>query len=148
MPVGVEDGRIPDGALTASSYHSENYHPSRARLNLLSTKHCWAAKKNDANQWLQVCFHLFSPFASHCNRSVVSSRSLFLEGPDNYQIHGSCQIWKAVSVYIRDRGCNRAFSHDVTVAILVFQNNETAAMLVYQDNPEGVELVSYVKAFF
>lgn len=68
MPVGVEDGRIPDGALTASSYYSENYHPSRARLNLLSSKNSWAPKNNDANQWLQVCFYLFSPFAFHCNR--------------------------------------------------------------------------------
>ena len=33
---------------------------------------------------------------------------------------------------------NRAFSHDVTAAILVFHNNETAAMLVYQENPLGV----------
>ena len=42
----------------------------------------------------------------------------------------------------------RAFSHDVTVAILVFQNNETAAMLVYQTSPMGVELFSYVNTFF
>ena len=46
------------------------------------------------------------------------------------------------------RNGNRAFSHDVTAAILVFQNNRTAAMLVYQDNPVGVELFSYVKTFF
>jgi len=38
-------------------------------------------------------------------------------------------------VYGRNtQGSNRAFSHDVTAAILVFQNNETAAMLVYQTN--------------
>jgi len=43
---------------------------------------------------------------------------------------------------------NRAFSHDVTVAILVFQNNETAAMLVYQVDPVGVELFSSANAFF
>ena len=42
----------------------------------------------------------------------------------------------------------RAFSHDVTAAILVFQNNKTAAMLVYRTNPEGVELFSYVNASF
>ena len=30
------------------------------------------------------------------------------------------------------KNLNRAFSHDVTSAILVFQNNETAAVLVYQ----------------
>jgi len=43
---------------------------------------------------------------------------------------------------------NRAFSHDVTAAILVFQNNEAAAMLAYQENPLGVELFSHVNAFF
>ena len=42
----------------------------------------------------------------------------------------------------------RAFSHDVTVAILVFQNNDMAAMLVFQTNPMGVELFSYVNNFF
>ena len=35
------------------------------------------------------------------------------------------------------------FSHDVTAAILMSQNNETAAMLVSQINPLGVELFSY-----
>ena len=51
------------------------------------------------------------------------------------------------------KGCpistpNRVFSHDVTAAILVSQNNETAAMLVSQTNPVGVELFSYVNALF
>ena len=40
------------------------------------------------------------------------------------------------------------FSHDVTAAILVSQNNETAAMLVSQTNPLGVELFSYANTFF
>ena len=43
---------------------------------------------------------------------------------------------------------NRVFSHDITAAILVSQNNETAAMLVSQTSPLGVELVSYANAFF
>ena len=42
----------------------------------------------------------------------------------------------------------RAFSHDITAAILVFQNNETAAILVYQDKPVEVEFFSYANAFF
>ena len=33
-------------------------------------------------------------------------------------------------------------------AILVFKNNKTAAMLVFQTNPVGIELFSYVNAFF
>ena len=41
----------------------------------------------------------------------------------------------------------RVFSHDVTAAILVSQNNKTAAMLVSQTNPVGVELFSYANAF-
>ena len=40
------------------------------------------------------------------------------------------------------------FSHDVTAAILVSQNNEMAAMLVSQTSPVGVELLSYANAFF
>ena len=40
------------------------------------------------------------------------------------------------------------FSHDVTAAILVFQNNKRAAVLVLQTNPVGVELFSYVNASF
>ena len=42
----------------------------------------------------------------------------------------------------------RVFSHDVTAAILVSQNNETAAILVSQTNPVGVELFSCANAFF
>ena len=34
----------------------------------------------------------------------------------------------------------KAFLHDVTAAILVFQNNKTAAMLVFQTNPARVKL--------
>ena len=40
------------------------------------------------------------------------------------------------------------FSHDVTAAILVSQNNEMAAMLVSQTSPLGVELFSNANAFF
>ena len=46
------------------------------------------------------------------------------------------------------RDTHRVFSHDVTAAILVSQNNETAAMLVSQTSPVGVELFSYANAFF
>ena len=48
----------------------------------------------------------------------------------------------------RGKRINRAFSHDATATILVFQNNKTAAILVYQTNPVGVELFSYVNTFF
>ena len=40
------------------------------------------------------------------------------------------------------------FSHDVMAAIFLSQNNETAAMFVSQTSPVGVEIFSYVNAFF
>ena len=42
----------------------------------------------------------------------------------------------------------RAFSHDVMAAILVFRNNETIVMLEFYTNSVGMELFSYVNAFF
>ena len=53
---------------------------------------------------------------------------------------------KKNTYFARIRGY-RAFSHDVTAAILMFQNNETAVLLVFQTNPVGVELFSYIKTF-
>ena len=55
---------------------------------------------------------------------------------------------KKVRLYMYNGRTYRAFSHDVTAAILVFQNNKTTAMLVYQTNPVGVELFFYVNASF
>ena len=40
------------------------------------------------------------------------------------------------------------FSHDVMLAIFVSQNNETAAMSLSSNSPVGVELFSYINAFF
>ena len=37
---------------------------------------------------------------------------------------------------------NGAFSHDVTAAILVFQNNETAAMFVFRTNSLHTTVIS------
>ena len=49
-------------------------------------------------------------------------------------------LWISTAFY-------RVFSHDVTVVILVSQNNETTVMLVSQTSPVGVELFSYANAF-
>ena len=40
------------------------------------------------------------------------------------------------------------FSHDVMAAIFVSQTNESVAMFESQTSPVGVELFSYVNAFF
>ena len=57
MSLGIEDGRIPDSALTASTINDGNHAAMRARLNLAAGSGkagSWCAKKNDVNQWLQI----------------------------------------------------------------------------------------------
>ena len=57
VPVGVEDGKIPDGYITASSSWDKNHAPWCGRLNIVASarkKGAWSAKKNNRRQWLQV----------------------------------------------------------------------------------------------
>ena len=57
MPLGLEDYRIPSGALRASSSYNYNHGPERARINQPSghsRSGAWVAKYRNANQWLQV----------------------------------------------------------------------------------------------
>jgi len=53
----MEDKRIPDSAVTASSSYDDRHRPSLARLNVLSDgKHigAWCPKLKSTNQWLQI----------------------------------------------------------------------------------------------
>ena len=68
-------------------------------------------------------------------------------------ISGSHQVlFSKIAILNRDSDSdfvtNRAFSHEVKTAVMMFQNNEMTAMLVYHDNPVGFEPFSHVKAFF
>ena len=62
MPVGVEDGKIPNGYITSSSTFNRYHAPWLGRLNNKArgrNKGAWSAKKNDKRQWLQ--FNLGKP---------------------------------------------------------------------------------------
>ena len=57
MSLGIEDGRISDSALTASTIYNGAHAATLPRLNLAAASGkvgSWAAKKNDVNQWLQI----------------------------------------------------------------------------------------------
>ena len=43
---------------------------------------------------------------------------------------------------------NKAFSRDVTAAMLVCLNKEMKAVMMYQTNPPGIELYFYANTFF
>nr|XP_054772444.1 EGF-like repeat and discoidin I-like domain-containing protein 3 [Lytechinus pictus] len=56
--LGVEDGRIPDSSLTASSFHSAGHEPYRGRLNTPEgpgiAVGAWVAVKTDSNKWVKT----------------------------------------------------------------------------------------------
>jgi len=57
VPIGIEDGSIPNRAITASSKWDNNHGPSRARLNTVrqgAKTGAWSAKHNNRAQWIQV----------------------------------------------------------------------------------------------
>ncbi|XP_072033326.1 uncharacterized protein [Amphiura filiformis] len=56
-PLGIEDGRISDNQITASSIFDSNHGATNARLNRPAqsgTTGAWSALHTDANQWIQA----------------------------------------------------------------------------------------------
>ncbi|XP_078346313.1 uncharacterized protein LOC144631689 isoform X2 [Oculina patagonica] len=56
-PLGLENGKIPDSAIVASSRHNQWWGPERGRLNEKvegSFQGGWISQYNDANQYLQI----------------------------------------------------------------------------------------------
>ena len=87
------------------------------------------------------CHHLSSPTVDSVAKQILLSDS------------STESLYCIMKFFTKNREIvihmiNRVFSHDVTAAILVSQNNETAAMLVSQTSPVGVELFSYANALF
>ena len=58
QPLGMEDGRITDSQITASSQFNSFHAPKYARLNFVPSVEDvsggWSAFTNDVNQWIQV----------------------------------------------------------------------------------------------
>ena len=55
----MEDGRIADSQITASTEWRSNHGPTNARLNRPAqsgTSGSWSVRTNDVNQWIQVEF--------------------------------------------------------------------------------------------
>ena len=55
--LGLENGRIRDGQVRASSNYDSNHRAQNGRLNFIAHNGrtgAWSAKVNDINQWLQV----------------------------------------------------------------------------------------------
>ena len=53
LPLGLEDKRIVDGGLSASTFYNHNLAPWLGRINSIRS---WSARVNNARQWLQIDF--------------------------------------------------------------------------------------------
>ncbi|XP_031980102.1 coagulation factor VIII [Corvus moneduloides] len=61
MPLGMENRRIPDQRISASSYSANifsSWTPALARLNLQGRTNAWRPKSNSPREWLQVDFEV------------------------------------------------------------------------------------------
>ncbi|KGL83333.1 Coagulation factor VIII, partial [Tinamus guttatus] len=61
MPLGMENGGIPDQRISASSYSTSvlsSWSPSQARLNRQGRTNAWRPKANSPSEWLQVDFEV------------------------------------------------------------------------------------------
>ena len=57
LPLGVEDRRIPDSALSSSSRWDTHHGPHRCRLNAQRrgrNRGAWSSRANNRAQWLQI----------------------------------------------------------------------------------------------
>lgn len=59
LPLGLENGDVPDAAFSASSSANSKHGPARSRLNIQSNSKgygAWSAGANNGKQWLQIDF--------------------------------------------------------------------------------------------
>ena len=57
MSLGIEDGRIQDSAITASTIHNSAHAAHLGRLNLVARSGkagAWCAKTSNNKEWLQI----------------------------------------------------------------------------------------------
>ena len=83
------------------------------------------------SQPLREAKTLYGVFSPDLTATMLVYRTIAKESFGNLTL----LLGKTCSIF-----CCRVFSHNVTAAILVSQNNETASMLVSQTGPVGVEL--------
>ena len=95
--LGMEDGRITDSQITASSEHSSSHGITNARLNRPAqsgTTGAWSAGTNDINQWMQVEFET----STWMNGVIIQGRSDYNQWVTEYKVQYSAdgENWQYV----------------------------------------------------
>ena len=130
----IQHSPISHWLVSKGAQPCNTWSPSPPFFGCHVTLRCVTSKKRLLGRLCKTC--LSSYLQTTCSLSFLLVRAKHARDKNDH----ACAELKATH--------DRAFSHDVTAAILVSQNNETAATLVSQTNPVGVEFFSYVNAFF
>ncbi|XP_015756081.1 PREDICTED: uncharacterized protein LOC107335265 [Acropora digitifera] len=91
IPIGLEDGRIPSGALSASTSYNWKHGPDRARLNQVAGNGRtggWVSQRNDARQWLQVDFGVLGRIYGLATQGRQDSHQWVITYVVSYSLNG------------------------------------------------------------
>ena len=95
----MEDGRIKDSQITASSSYSEALHAATfSRLNL--PDEAWSAGSNDANQWIQVDLGVSEDSHSQVVSGIVIQGDIVGQWVTEYKVQYS--VGEDVWHYVKD----------------------------------------------
>eukprot|EP00058_Branchiostoma_floridae_P006894 XP_002592382.1 hypothetical protein BRAFLDRAFT_67243 [Branchiostoma floridae] len=124
--LGMESGAIPDGSITASSFHRESsssygLEPRYGRLNVAPTR-AWTAKYNLVGQWLQV-------FPGNVDMSLPVTN--LLDSPvDARYVRFVVLSWNdRIAMRVEIVGCNTS-NVDVSLPVTNLLNNPVVARYV------------------
>ena len=119
MSLGLEDGRIQDGAMTASSVYN-NYHAAKlGRLNLEARAGyagAWCVKTLDVHQWLQIDLG----GGTTVTKVATQGRQEHNQWVTSYAI--SYSPVKISWVYVMTHGKKKVYSYILGVMKLVLKN--------------------------
>ena len=95
MSLGIEDGRISDSAMTASTIYSSVCAANHARLNFAPASGkvgAWCVKTNDVNQWLQIDLGTPTTFTKVATQGRQDSSQWVTSYSLSYSLTGSFWI--------------------------------------------------------
>ena len=92
MPLGLEDGRIADALMTASTFYNYYLAPRNGRLHRRREGRkgpSWSAKRNDRHQWLKVDFGALTRITGVATQGRQNSRQWVKTYTVSYSVKGN-----------------------------------------------------------
>ena len=112
MSLGLEDGRIQNGAMLASSDAGSKHKAYYGRLNLSlgsGNAGAWSARTSDANQWLQIDFGRETTVTKVLTQGRQDANQWVTRYTMSYNPTRSSWTWVDVMTHGRKTVCSHLF---------------------------------------